>query len=246
MRNVEVTADGRWDTHKLARLAGVLYLLTIPTTGAWYGISGTVLGGQAVTLAALEASRGMLMLAILLGAIGHVNHLVLVVVLHRLFRPFGKIAASLALVLLAASVPLSFAAVAKELDLLALLDAAPPVAALGNEWLEAQIALTIASYTSFFNTQAIFWGVWLLPLGWLLLRSGLVPKPLAVLVFFGAPFYVMSFAGPLLDPGYATSTFGQAFGALTGIPEIIGEVGTALWLAIMGARSRAAAAAAAA
>jgi hypothetical protein len=226
------------ESHRLARLAGALYLLTIPTTGAWYGISATVLGGDAVTLASLEASRGLLELAIIVGAIGHVNHLVLVVVLHRLLSPFGKIAANLAFVFLAASVPLSFAAIAREMDLLALLDGGAALSALGGAQLQTQITLTIDAYTSLFSTQAVFWGVWLLPLGWLLLRSGLVPKVLAVLVLLGGPFYVMSFVGPVLDPGYATSLFAQVFGLVTGVPELIGEVGTALWLTIMGARAR--------
>jgi hypothetical protein len=226
------------ESHRLARLAGALYLLTIPTTGAWYGISATVLGGDAVTLASLEASRGLLELAIIVGAIGHVNHLVLVVVLHRLLSPFGKIAANLAFVFLAASVPLSFAAIAREMDLLALLDGGSALSALGGAQLQVQITLTIDAYTSLFSAQAVFWGVWLLPLGWLLLRSGLVPKVLAVFVLLGGPFYVMSFVGPVLDPGYATSLFAQVFGVVTGVPELIGEVGTALWLTIRGARAR--------
>jgi hypothetical protein len=41
----------------------------------------------------------------------------------------------------------------------------------------------------------------------------------------------------VLDPGYATSLFGSIFGLATGVPELIGEVGTALWLSIMGART---------
>jgi hypothetical protein len=233
-----VSAGATRESDKLARLAGVLYLLTFPTTGAWYGMSGTVLGGDAVTLASLEASRGMLELAIVLGAIGHVNHLVLVAVLHHLLSPFGKLAANLMFVFLAASVPLSFAAVAQQIDLLALLDGGPTFAALGGEQLQAQIVLTIDAYTSLFNTQAVFWGVWLLPLGWLLLRSGFVPKVLGVLVLFGGPFYVMAFVGPVLDPGYASSLVARVFGLLTGVPELIGEVGTALWLTIMGARAR--------
>jgi hypothetical protein len=238
LRNSPLSAGSTSESHKLARLAGLLYVLTFPTTGAWYGIGGTVLGGDAVTLASLQASRGMLELAILLGAIGLVGHLVLVVVLHRLLSPFGKMAANLAVIFLAASVPLSFAAIAREMDLLALLDAAPVLAALGPAQVQAQITLTIDSYTSLFNTQAVFWGVWLLPLGLLLLRSGYVPKVLAVFVLLGGPFYVMSFVGPVLDEGYATSLFGRIFGLATGIPELIGEIGTALWLAIGGARSR--------
>lgn len=55
-----------------------------------------------------------------------------------------------------------------------------------------------------------------------------------MLVFFGAPFYVMSFVGPLFDPAYATSLLGRVLGMLTGFPELIGEVGTALWLTIRG------------
>ena len=237
MRNSPLSTDGRSESDKLARLAGMLYLLTIPTTGVWYAISSTVLGGDAVTLASLEASRGLLELAIVVGAIGHVNHLVLVVVLHRLLSPFGQVAANLALVFLAASVPLSFAAIAREMDLLAMLDSAPTLSALNGEQLQAQITLTVDAYTSLFNTQAVFWGVWLLPLGWLLLRSGFVPKVLAVFVLLGGPFYVMAFVGPVLDPGYATSLFGSIFGLVTGVPELIGEVGTALWLTIMGART---------
>jgi uncharacterized protein DUF4386 len=236
--NSPLSTGGTSESDKLARLAGALYLLTIPTTGAWYGISATALGADAVTLASLEASRGLLELAIVLGAIGHVNHLVLVVVLHRLLSPFGKIAANLAVVFLAASVPLSFVAIAREMDLLALLDGAPALSALGAEQVQAQITLTIGAYTSLFNTQAVFWGVWLVPLGLLLLRSGFVPKVLAVFVILGGPFYVMTFIGPVLDPGYTTSLFGRVFGLVTGIPELIGEVGTALWLTIMGARAR--------
>ena len=237
MRNSAVATELTTESHKLARLAGVLYLLTFPTTGAGYGISGTVLGGDAVTLASVAASRGMLELAILLGAIGHVNHLVLIVVLRRLLRPFGKIAADLAFVFLAASVPLSFAAVALELDVLALLDGGPGLAALSSEQLQAQLTLTTDAYLSLFNTQAVFWGVWLAPLGWLLLRSRLVPRVLAVLVLFGVPFYVLAFAGAVIDPGYATSSVGQIVGFVTGVPELIGELGTALWLAFRGAKS---------
>jgi hypothetical protein len=236
LRNSPLSTVDPIESDKLARLAGALYLLTFPTTGAWYGIGGTLFGGDAVTLAGLEASRGMLELAIILGAIGHVNHLVLVVVLHRLLSPFGKVAANLMMVFLAASVPLSFVAIAREMDLLTLLDAAPELAALGGEQLQAQITLTVGGYMSLFNAQTVFWGVWLLPLGWLLLRSGIVPKVLAAFIFLGGPFYVMAFVGPVLDPAYATSLFGRIFGIATGVPELIGEVGTALWLTVMGAR----------
>lgn len=220
---------------KLARLAGLLYLITIPTTGAWYGISASLLS-EGVSFAGLQAGRDMLESAILLGTIGHIDHLALAVVLYRLMRPFGAVAAGLAAAFLAASVPLSFAAVARQMDLLALLDGGPSAAALGDAWLNAQVAQTVEAYTSLFNTQAIFWGLWLLPLGWLLLASRLVPRVLAVFVLLGGPFYLLASLGPVVDPAYASSAFGRVFGLATGIPEVIGEIGTALWLLIWGAR----------
>jgi hypothetical protein len=226
---------GTNDNDRLARLAGLLYLATIPTTGAWYGIGSSLLGGDTVTLTDLQAGRGLLELAIILGAVGHAIHLVLVVVLRRLLSPFGKIAANLAVIFLAASVPLSFAAIAKELDLLALLHASPQLSALGSEQVQVQITLTAGAYLSLFSTQAIFWGLWLLPLGWLLLRSRIVPRVLGVLVLFGGPFYVLAFVGPVLDPGYASSQIGGLVGIVTGFPELIGELGTALWLTVRGA-----------
>lgn len=127
--------------------------------------------------------------------------------------------------------------VSRQLDVLALLDGGSVLAALSGDQLQAQFALTIRSYESLFATQTVFWGVWLLPLGWLLLRSRLVPRVLAMFVMLGGPFYAMSFVSPVVDPGLATSLAGQIFGFATGIPELIGELGTALWLAINGAKS---------
>jgi hypothetical protein len=52
-------------------------------------------------------------------------------VLYKLFSPAGKGAASLMLIFVAASVPLSLAAIARRIDVLSLLDAARGLSALG-------------------------------------------------------------------------------------------------------------------
>jgi len=228
---------GRSETDRLARLAGILYLLVLPTAGPWYYTSAAMLGGNAATLATLGAGRSTLELMILLGAIGHTVQLIAAVLLYRLLNPFGKIAASLALILLAVSMPLSFAAIAREMDLLALLDRAQELSALGAAQLQAQVTLTADAYTSLAKTAAFFWGLWLFPLGWVLWRSRYVPRVIAGCVFLGGPLYVQAFVGPLFDPSYATSLVSSVIGFASGIPDLIGEIGVALWLTIMGARS---------
>jgi hypothetical protein len=225
------------ETDRLARLAGVLYLLVLPTAGPWFYISAALTGGDAATLANLQAGRSTLVLAIVLGALGHVVQLVAAIVLYRLLSPFGKVAASSMLVLIAVSMPLSFAAMARETDLLALLDGAAGSSVLGGELLQTQIALTATSYTSVVNTAALFWGLWLFPLGWALLRCGFVPRVIGVLVMLGGPFYVMAFFGPLLVADYPSSIVASVVGFGSGIPDLLGELGAALWLTIMGARA---------
>lgn len=70
MRNWLGLAGDTNETDRLARACRLLYLITIPTTGAWYAIGSSLLGSDGATLAGLQASRGTLELAIILGAIG--------------------------------------------------------------------------------------------------------------------------------------------------------------------------------
>jgi hypothetical protein len=57
--NSPLSAAGSSENDQLARLAGWLYLLTFPTTGAWYGISGTLLlAGDVEAVAGGAAPRG--------------------------------------------------------------------------------------------------------------------------------------------------------------------------------------------
>ena len=232
-----LSADTTGADDKLARLAGLLYALTLPTTGLWYGTGRSLTAGDASTvLANLEASRALFELSIVAGAVGAVIHLVLVLMLYRLFRPVGERAATLMLAFLAASVPLSLAAVARQIDILALLDGTRGLSTLGSEQIQTQVMLAIRGYDSLFLTSAIFWGLWLLPLGWLILRCGFIPRVLGFLVLLGAPFYLLAFAGPVFDPAYQESLLASIVGIASGIPDLVGEVGTALWLLIMGKR----------
>jgi hypothetical protein len=222
------------DTHRLARLAGLLYVISLPTTGFWYGFGSTLGAGDAAAIVAnVQTHRDTLEVALLAGAVGAVNHLVLAVLLYRLFSPSGPTAAVLVLVFGAVSVPLSLAAMARQMELLALLDAGSVV---GPAQLQLQVMLAMRGYETLFLTSAIFWGAWLLPLGWLVLRCGFVPRVLGGLLWLGAPFYVLAFAGAIFDPGYAESLLGRSVGIASGIPDLVGEGGLALWLMIVGTR----------
>jgi hypothetical protein len=110
---------------KLARFAGLLYLVLLPTTGLWYGTGRSLMAGDAAAmLAKVQASRSFFELAIVVGAAGYVDYLILGLVFYQLFSPVSKRAASLLLGFVAASVPLALSAVARQIDVLAVLDGA--------------------------------------------------------------------------------------------------------------------------
>jgi hypothetical protein len=98
--------------------------------------------------------------------------------------------------------------------------------------------LALHSYSNVFLTSTIFWGLWLIPLGWLVFRSSFMPRVLGLLLMYASLFYLISFVGTVFDTSYANSPFARIAGILTGIPSVSTEMATALWLLIMGARER--------
>jgi Domain of unknown function (DUF4386) len=232
-------APNMTSSDKLARFAGLFYLILLPTTGLWYGAwRFTMAADAASTLAKIQTSRTLLELAIIAGGVGFVDFLIVGLVFYRLFTPVGRDAATLMLAFVATSVPLSLAAVARHIDVLSLLDAAKGLPALTGEPLQVQVMLTLHSANNLFLITTIFSGVWLIPLGWLVFRCGFMPRALGVLLMLGSVFYVLTFAGTVFNPDYANTLFGGIVGISSGIPGILGELGTGLWLLIKGARYR--------
>jgi len=212
-----------------ARLAGFLYLAQLPTAGFAFGfIEFMPHGDAASSLAWLTANRQMLAWTVLLGAAGFTGYLLIVALLRKLLAPTGTLAAELMTVFVVASVPLSLAALAQRMDLIGLIDTAPAT-------LSPEAMLLLQGQHNLFAISAIFWGLWLLPLGWLVWRSGLAPRLLGAGLIFGGCTYLWAFAAPLLDAHYASSALGRWTGLLA-FPTMAAELGFGLWILIFGAR----------
>jgi Domain of unknown function (DUF4386) len=70
----------------------------------------------------------------------------------------------------------------------------------------------------------IFWGLWLLPLGFLVYKSGFLPKILGILLMVGCLGYLIDSFAIILFPGF--KTISQY--------TFIGELLLPLWLLIKG------------
>jgi hypothetical protein len=124
--------------------------------------------------------------------VGFVDDLLIATLFHRLLMPSGKVAADLVVACVVASVPLALAALAQRLELLALLDAHAPT-------LMADAPRLLRREADLFQFATMFWGLWMMPLGWLSYRSGLVPRIIGVGLILGGFGYLSGFVFPVLD-----------------------------------------------
>lgn len=174
-----------------ARLAGLLYLASLPTAGFAYGyVAFMPKNDPAALIAALESGREALNWTIVLGAAGFIDYLVMAALFHRLLAPAGKVAADILVLFVATSVPLALMALAQRMDLMALLDA-------GSSQLTTEAPRLLRSEANLFQLATIFWGLWMMPLGWLSYRSGLVPKLIGLGLIAGGVGYLTAFVLPL-------------------------------------------------
>ncbi|MET0755203.1 MAG: DUF4386 domain-containing protein [Pseudoxanthomonas sp.] len=218
-----------------ARIAGFLYLIVVLTgifSLAYVPSKINVTGDAAPTVGNLIAHESLFRLGIVAGLACYTAFLVLPLALYRLLSPFGKDAATLMVAFAAASVPFSFAMTLGKFEVLALLSGADHLHAFSAQELQARVMLALQSYRDGVLVAQIFWGLWLLPFGYLVYRSGILPRTLGVLLMLGCFGYLIDFIGKMLFPAYPES--GAA--AFVRLPASLGEIGICLWLLVMGAR----------
>ena len=80
--------------------------------------------------------------------------------------------------------------------------------ALGQGNLDAQVYVAITAFNSQFAFSLVFFGVYLVMLGWLVYRSGYMPRWLGALLALDGAIWVVMNAGPYLLPG---ANFGWLF-----------------------------------
>lgn len=207
------------------RIAGLIYLGVVLTGIFALAYSSSSLFGDddpAATAATLAAAPGLLQANIAaLFAMG-AFFLALPFALARFLSPYGKNAARAMILLVAASLPFSLYATFQHAAL----------ASAGADLSAATVATRVAAYDHWMDVATIFWGLWLAPLGFLVLKSGAIPRILGVCLLLGCVSYVAAYFGPILYDGYRDLPYRNLYS----LPGTIGEIGTCLWLLVMGAR----------
>jgi len=220
---------------KTARIAGLLYLI-IAVNGFFflrYVPSKLIVWNDAsATVRNLTASQTLFRLGILSEIIGYTTWLLLPLVLYKLLKPVNKTYALLMVVFALLIVPIAFCNIGNQFAVLTLLGKDNYLKAFEPDKLQANVLFYLNAYDNGNQIGSVFWGLWLLPFGYLVFKSGFLPKILGILLMFGCFGYLINFTGNLFFPNYGDSMVAKFITK----PGSIGELGICLWLLIMGAK----------
>ena len=215
-----------------ARIGGALYLAII--VGGLIGEMAVrnvlvVPNDAAATAQNILASPMLWRIGIVADLLQHVCDVGLALVLYVLLRPVNRRIALLALLF---DVVAMSVFVANKLNMvlpLFFLGDAEYLKALSPDQLHALAYLAIRAHDMGFGIGLIFFGCECIVLGWLIFRSGYLPRFLGVLMpIAGACYLVNSFA-LILAPALAHKLFPAIL-----LPSFIGESALCLWLLIKG------------
>lgn len=218
-----------------ARVAGFLYLVVV-ITGPFLllYVPGKLFvpGDATATARNILAHEGLFRAYIVTGIVGELFFVATILALYRLLREVGPQLAALMVISILIDVPLAILSLANNVAVLAFVRGAEILAAFDPPQRDALATLLIEVDRQGILVSEVFWGMWLLPLGILIVRSGFLPRWLGIWIFAnGIAYLAISLTGLLVPEQHKTITN-------VAMPILFGEMALMLWLLIVGARPR--------
>jgi len=218
---------------KTAIVAGFLYFiyLIIQIVGDLFGYSRFIVWGDAVATANnIMASTWLFRISFISDIIAAVFFLLAAFALYMLLKPVNKNIALLFLLLNLGGVTVQCINSLNLFAALQLLSGASYLSVFNTSQLQALAMFFLNLHKNGFMIAQIFYGLWPLPLGYLVYKSGFLPKILGILLMIDCFGVMIWFFQYFLFPGYEVITYpGLAI-------SFIAEVGLTLWLLIKGVK----------
>ena len=219
---------------RLARIAGVLYLLVGIFGGFAEGFVEPkmyVAGNAAATALNVAANAGLVRMGVVADLVDQTCFVFLAMILYVLLKHVHQNVALAMLVLVALAAGI---ASLNTVFLFAGLQVATNgsyLAAFGSAGVHALVLLLLDIQHYGLLIAQIFFGLWLVPLGYLAYTSGLFPKALGVVLIVGGVCYLVDLLAAFLVP-----EFGHMIHAFVVIPCAIAEISMVLYLLVKGVR----------
>jgi hypothetical protein len=220
---------------RLARVAGLLYLINAIVAGFAYGFVASrtyVPGDASATAGNVLANPGLVRLGVVADLFQATEWIFLAMALYLLLHHVNGNAARAMVVLVAIGAAMvclndvfEFVAVRVGTD-------GSYVAAFGAAGSNALVLLLLDLQHYGFLIAQIFFGLWLMPLGYLAYRSGMFPRALGLVLIVAGVCYLADMLVLFLVPD-----FGKQINTILVIPPTIAEMWMALYLLVKGVRS---------
>lgn len=213
-----------------ARVAGSLYLLaSLLFVFATY-VRSTVRGGGAAQIADhVRASAPLFRLGVASDLVSATLFLLTAMALYMLLQHVSRTAAGAMVVFVAVLVTVAYVNDVNELTALTIATDGAYARSLGTDASNALVALSFQAQSNGLAISELLWGVWLVPLSYLVIRSRQFPRVVGILLALAAVNWLAQFVADVPTPGIPlVSAVSQAGG--------VGELVFVGWLLVFGIR----------
>jgi hypothetical protein len=197
----------------------------------WFPGRFIVPGDPAATVARVAAAPLLYRLWTVSDLVAGVFAIYLAVALYQLFKDVDRKQAWVLAAMVLVQVPMWFAFTLIHLASLVLQNGSGAWAAFDQAQLNALALGSLRLFEQGVGAVSAYWGLWLVPFGILVYKSGFIPRILGVFLLVAASAYLVSAATHFIFPARYASVF-------WGLAPVygLGELGIIGWLLIKGAR----------
>ena len=216
---------------RLARIAGSLYLVVAVLGGfAELYVRSRIVepGNAAATADNIRASATLFRLGFASDLVQATFFLFTAMALYLLLRHVDELVARAMVVIVGVSVAIICLNLLNQFVALQIAVGEASVPAAGSD---ALAGLFVEMHAAGYLIAQIFFGLWLVPLGYLVYRSGLFPRAIGVLLAVGCVGYLADTFVQFLAPGIA-----EGVEPFVATPAAIGELSLIVWLLVKGVR----------
>jgi hypothetical protein len=220
---------------RLARIAGALYLLNGITSGFAFGYVLTkvyVPGNAATTAANVAANPGLVRVGVVTDLFQATEWVFLAMTLYILLRHVHQSAARAMVVLVSVGAAIVCLNDVFQFESARVATDPSYAAAFGAAGSSALVLLLLEIHHYGFLAAQIFFGLWLVPLGYLAYKSPMFPRALGILLIVGGAFYLVGLLAVFLVPDY-----GEKINTFVTLPSAIAEISMVVYLLVFGVRT---------
>jgi hypothetical protein len=177
-------------------VVGLFSIMYVPTT--------LIVPGDVTTTANnIMANELLFRMGIIGSLVTQVIQIFVVLLLYKLLKPVNKNYAVLMVVFALVGIPIAMLNTLNRVAALVLLNGADYLKLFGADHLHTLVKLFLDLNEQGVFIASIFWGLWLLPLGYLVYKSGYFPRILGVFLIIGGFGYLLDSFTHFILPNYA-------------------------------------------